>query len=247
MALRRLAGNRDLIAGNILRSLSVAGQPPSSRPFLRPDNHPHSPPPPHSLPRTPSNVFDPLAASSTRSVTQGQLMNQHMEKFNPFLSTSGIMGIRTMGRVRDVRDALLLNMYKIDGIKADMKRSFSTSAESAADLSQTDVKVQPNANITRPLSPHLPVYKPQTNSVASIFNRISGAYLTAIVIAFYLLTMKLGPICFTFYPFYQFFFYSSKLALISAELAALATVYHLFHSFPHLFADISAILRRGRK
>ncbi|KAK9672059.1 hypothetical protein RND81_12G073400 [Saponaria officinalis] len=129
-----------------------------------------------------------------------------------------------------------------------MKRSFSSSVDNPAERSQTDVKAQPKANVARPLSPHLPIYKPQTNSIASIFNRISGVYLTVAFVGFYLLTMSMGPVCFTFYPFYQFFFYFSKLSLISAQLAVLAMAYHVIHTFPHLFADFSALVfRRGRK
>ncbi|KAH9623509.1 hypothetical protein KSS87_012464 [Heliosperma pusillum] len=242
-ALRRLAATRHLISANIQRSLS-------SSPFsLRRDNH-HSIQPPHTITQIPSfsppssfsNVFDPLAAS-TRTATQGQVMSHPMDKCNPPPSASGILGTGlAMGRAREL---LFLNMYKYDGVRMEVKRSFSSSAESKVEMSNE--KIQPNANIIRPLSPHLPIYKPQTNSVASIFNRISGAYLAALTVVFYLLTIKMGPICFTYYPFYQLFFYASKCALISGELAILAIVYHVFHSFPHLFSDLVALITLRRK
>lgn len=53
--------------------------------------------------------------------------------------------------------------------------------------------VNPNTNITRPLSPHITIYKPQFTSTFSIYHRISGAFIaTSIVLVFYLLCMKMG-------------------------------------------------------
>lgn len=106
-------------------------------------------------------------------------------------------------------------------------------------------------NILRPLSPHLPIYKPQLTSTFSIFHRISGAFLATIVLFFYLLCLKMGLICFTYENFYQFFFYfySSKLILISVEITALALSYHLYNGVRHLLTDFSGFLflRIGRK
>ncbi|KAM3738300.1 hypothetical protein ACB098_09G121900 [Castanea mollissima] len=85
-------------------------------------------------------------------------------------------------------------------------------------------------NILRPLSPHLPIYKPQLTSTFPISHRISGAFLATI-------------------NFYQFFFFSSKLILISVEITALALSYHLFNGVRHLLTDFSGFLflRIGRK
>uniref|UniRef100_M1AF68 Succinate dehydrogenase subunit 3 n=1 Tax=Solanum tuberosum TaxID=4113 RepID=M1AF68_SOLTU len=104
-------------------------------------------------------------------------------------------------------------------------------------------------NILRPLSPHLPIYKPQLTSTFSISHRISGAFLATIVFFFYLLCLKIGLICFTYENFYQFFFYSSKLILISVETTALALSYHLYNGVRHLLTDFSGFffLRIGRK
>jgi len=94
-------------------------------------------------------------------------------------------------------------------------------------------------NILRPLSPHLPIYKPQLTSTFPISHRISGAFLATLVLFFYLLCLKMGLICFTYSNFYRFFFYSSKLILISAEITALALSYHLYNGVRHLLTDFS--------
>nr|AKI85077.1 succinate dehydrogenase subunit 3 [California macrophylla] len=86
----------------------------------------------------------------------------------------------------------------------------------------------------RPLSPHLPVYQPQLNSTLSIFNRISGMYLTGVALAFYLLTMKMGSVCLTYEGFYKTLFYSSKLIPVTLEISALALAYHLYASIRHM-------------
>nr|AKI85076.1 succinate dehydrogenase subunit 3 [Erodium texanum] len=86
----------------------------------------------------------------------------------------------------------------------------------------------------RPLSPHLPVYQPQLNSTLSIFNRISGMYLTGVALAVYLLTMKMGPICLTYEGFYKTLFYSAKLVPVTLEITALALAYHLYASIRHM-------------
>ena len=111
-------------------------------------------------------------------------------------------------------------------------------------------EIQPKImNSLRPLSPHLPIYKPQLTSTFPISHRISGAFLATLVLFFYLLCLKMGLICFTYENFYQFFFYSSKLILISVEITALALSYHLYNGVRHLLTDFSGFifLRIGRK
>lgn len=90
-------------------------------------------------------------------------------------------------------------------------------------------------NILRPLSPHLTIYEPQRSSTSSISNRIAGIFLTAVVLSFYLVFMKMGPICLTYENFYRFLFYASstKLMLITAEVSALALLYHIYQSVRH--------------
>ncbi|KAL6556222.1 hypothetical protein OROGR_005510 [Orobanche gracilis] len=94
-------------------------------------------------------------------------------------------------------------------------------------------------NVLRPLSPHLPIYKPQISSTTSILNRISGVYLSAYALAFYIVPMKLGSIYFSYGFFYQFLFHSSKLSLLSSEIAALALAYHACAGIRHLLMDVS--------
>lgn len=101
--------------------------------------------------------------------------------------------------------------------------------------------------IFRPLSPHLPIYKPQLTSTFPIFHRISGAFLVTIVLFFYLLCLKIGLICFTYENFYQFCFYSSKLILIAVEITALALSYHLYNGVRHLLTDFSGFFFRKKR
>lgn len=87
----------------------------------------------------------------------------------------------------------------------------------------------------RPLSPHLPLYQPQVSSTLSIFNRIAGATLAAVILLFYMIYMKMGLISLTYDSFYQFMFYSSKLNLLAVEISALFMSYHLYSAIRHLF------------
>ncbi|KAE9620681.1 putative succinate dehydrogenase (quinone) [Lupinus albus] len=86
----------------------------------------------------------------------------------------------------------------------------------------------------RPLSPHLPVYQPQLSSTLSIFNRISGALLSTVILLFYMIYMKIGLISLSYDSFYQFLFYSSKLNLLAVEISGLALSYHLYAGIRHL-------------
>lgn len=99
----------------------------------------------------------------------------------------------------------------------------------------------------RPLSPHLNIYTPQPSSTSSIFHRITGIFLSTMILSFYLITMKMGSICLTFENFYQFLFYSSKLTLLSVEVSALALAYHLFNGIRHLRMDYGGFPFFGRK
>ncbi|OWM86681.1 succinate dehydrogenase subunit 3-1, mitochondrial-like isoform X2 [Punica granatum] len=120
-------------------------------------------------------------------------------------------------------------------------RFFSSGAAEQKHSDPTDTKM----NILRPLSPHLPVYKPQLNSTLSITFRISGMFLSAVVFSFYLIYLKMGPICLSFNSFYQFLFYSSKLHLVTLELSALAIAYHIWGGIRHLRQDFGGL--RGKR
>lgn len=89
----------------------------------------------------------------------------------------------------------------------------------------------------RPLSPHLLIYRPQSNSTLSILHRVSGMYLTGAYVLFSLVYMKMGSICFSYPSFYQTVFYSSKLHTISLEIAALAFSYYVYHGISHRSMD----------
>jgi len=132
----------------------------------------------------------------------------------------------------------------------EKKEFFNTGLDFLCnDLIRRGNPILKRKNFLRPLSPHLPIYKPQLTSTFPIFHRISGAFLATIVLFFYLLCLKMGLICFTYENFYQFFFYSSKLILISVEITALALSYHLYNGLRHLLKDFSGFLflRIGRK
>ncbi|XP_061348766.1 aconitate hydratase-like [Gastrolobium bilobum] len=130
------------------------------------------------------------------------------------------------------------------GVNAVMAKSFLRSADTDT-LGLTDHKrfmsdspsrmSETTPSALRPLSPHLPVYQPQLSSTLSIFNRMAGAYLSVIVVLFYMIYMKMGLISLTFDSFYQFLFYSSKLNLLAIEISALAMSYHLYSAIRHLF------------
>lgn len=74
---------------------------------------------------------------------------------------------------------------------------------------------------TRPLSPHLSIYKPQLTSTLSIFHRITGSVLT-LVILFSIIGLKL----YTYYATCSIL--SNSLSIIQKELDwAVSSVYFL--------------------
>ncbi|CAN8298876.1 unnamed protein product [Cochlearia groenlandica] len=88
----------------------------------------------------------------------------------------------------------------------------------------------PKIQSFRPLSPHLPVYQPQMNSMLSIFNRISGVYLTGVFFGGYLLYLKMGMICLTYPSFYQVLFHVQHQLPVITSVTALAALYHTIKS-----------------
>ncbi|CAA0841689.1 Succinate dehydrogenase subunit 3-1-mitochondrial [Striga hermonthica] len=75
---------------------------------------------------------------------------------------------------------------------------YSTVAVEIGDVADTCKEENLKKHVLRPLSPHLPIYKPQLSSTTSILNRISGVYLTAYVLGFYLVPIKLGSVSFSY-------------------------------------------------
>ncbi|KAK4783871.1 hypothetical protein SAY86_018239 [Trapa natans] len=143
------------------------------------------------------------------------------------------------------RSSLFANVKKEAGqIRAlHQARLFSSVAVEQIQTNPTDSK----KNILRPLSPHLPIYKPQLSSTLSITHRVTGAFMSAAVLSFHLLYLKMGPVCFSFSEFYQFLFYSSKLGTVTLELCALALAYHVVHGTRHLIWDFKGITGKWLK
>lgn len=89
---------------------------------------------------------------------------------------------------------------------------------------------------TRPLSPHLQVYRPQLTSMMSIAHRASGIVLTTgtLVLAAWLLTLALGSQSYMVlagllaHPLGQFVLFGYSAALI----------YHAMNGIRHLFWDL---------
>ncbi|KAH6812308.1 Lactate/malate dehydrogenase family protein [Perilla frutescens var. frutescens] len=125
----------------------------------------------------------------------------------------------------------------LEALKSELKSSIEKGVTwHAKSKNPTILSVyEPVKPIFRPLSPHLPIYKPQTSSTVSITNRISAMILTAVPLSYAFLTLKLGPICLANESVYQALHYSSKLGPISLQITALAMTYHLVHGLHDLY------------
>ncbi len=88
---------------------------------------------------------------------------------------------------------------------------------------------------TRPLSPHLQIYRPQITSVLSILHRITGGLLSvsALLLAYWLLALAGGE---DSYATAQAVF-SSWLGMLVLFLVTLAFCYHFCNGVRHLFWD----------
>lgn len=106
-----------------------------------------------------------------------------------------------------------------------MSTRFYTAATSSA--------ASPAASHARPLSPHLSIYKPQSNSMFSISNRIAASFLSGVALLFYFLYMKTGLICFTYNSFYQLFFGVSGFTELICYSSVPLVLLHLLHSVKH--------------
>ncbi|KAL8224824.1 hypothetical protein R6Q57_017381 [Mikania cordata] len=102
---------------------------------------------------------------------------------------------------------------------------FSTAA--------TPPVASPAASHARPLSPHLSIYKPQSNSMYSIGNRIAASFLSGVALLFYFLYMKTGLICFTYNSFYQIFFGVNGFTELICYSSVPLILLHLLHSVKH--------------
>ncbi|KAJ6868949.1 heat shock 70 kDa protein [Populus alba x Populus x berolinensis] len=189
----------------------------------------------------------PSAVTFTPKIVAGIFGKSLSKGINPVEAVA--MGAKIQGGILrgGVKELRLLDVAPLSlGINT---RVFSTATDNKTQVAgvpppprgmpqievTSDIDQLNTSHILRPLSPHLPIYSPQVNSTFSIVNRISGAFLSALVLFFCLIFLKAGSICFTYYNFYQFLFYSSKLILPVVDVtAALALVYHLFYGIRHL-------------
>ncbi|KAK7404908.1 hypothetical protein VNO78_05957 [Psophocarpus tetragonolobus] len=188
--------------------------------------------------------IDPNRVISKENASSGKLTGADSNAVNSSrykasgLDSNVLAGARHVPRVWAAQGPMLL------GVNSVVARSFERGMEAGTlgmighkrFISNTPSKTsQTNPSGFRPLSPHLPLYEPQLSSTLSIFNRIAGASLAAVILAFYMIYMKVGLVSFTYDSFYQFMFYSSKLNLLVMELSAVAVTYHLYSAIRHLF------------
>lgn len=90
--------------------------------------------------------------------------------------------------------------------------------------------------VTRPLSPHLSIYRPQITSVLSITHRISGVALYA---GLGLLIVFLGVV--GYYPTYYAKLHECFTSILGRTLLfgwTLAFYFHFFNGIRHLFWDM---------
>ena len=94
----------------------------------------------------------------------------------------------------------------------------------------------------RPLSPHILIYKPQLNSILSVFHRITGSILTISILVFFIITLIVGHFA-NYYPVYVLlhalhnnlsWFFIAILILI-----LLSFFYHISNGIRHIIWDFS--------
>ncbi|PIA32369.1 hypothetical protein AQUCO_04500162v1 [Aquilegia coerulea] len=180
------------------------------------------------LPETGVRHFSDV--SQTRSLSQ--VMDRLM-KSNPITNNTASQGISGM-----LNDAKELNnsrmMHNMAGLglgKGESGKEVAAAAVAAVGVVAT--RRYSTSNL-RPLSPHLPVYKPQSSSMSSIFHRISFMYLAGVTSFYYLIYLKMGSICLTYDSFNSVLYYTSKLNPILLQMSALSVMYQIFHWFQHL-------------
>jgi succinate dehydrogenase cytochrome b556 subunit len=101
--------------------------------------------------------------------------------------------------------------------------------------------------ISRPLSPHLTIYKPQLTSTLSIFHRISGVSLSLsfILLFFFYSFCSHYFILYSFYSFFIQLLYSDILLWITISLFSLLLIalhYHASNGTRHILWDFGFFL-----
>lgn len=92
-----------------------------------------------------------------------------------------------------------------------------------------DAKPVPRAKATRPLSPHLQVYRPSINMVMSILHRMTGGalYFGTLVVAWVLVAAATGP---------EYYDYVAK--LLSTPLGILVLFGYTWALFHHMLGGV---------
>ncbi|XP_024012688.1 succinate dehydrogenase subunit 3-1, mitochondrial isoform X2 [Eutrema salsugineum] len=157
-----------------------------------------------------------------------ELSGRSKPVLNDILGT-GLGTTNTSNAIREEREhsKAMIQSFRALGVGTS-KHMFSTIS---GDIKTTqEEQNSPKVQSFRPLSPHLPVYQPQMNSMLSIFNRISGVYLTGVFFGGYLLYLKMGMICLTYPSFYQVIFHVQQQLPVITSVTALAALYHTIKS-----------------
>lgn len=96
------------------------------------------------------------------------------------------------------------------------------------------------ANISRPISPHLTIYRPQPTSVLSIFHRITGVVMS-LCLVIYVIIAKYISLGISFYDVYLLNFYINNnidwLVLSALFFIVFSIYYHFGNGIRHLFWD----------
>ena len=89
---------------------------------------------------------------------------------------------------------------------------------------------------SRPLSPHLQVYRPQVTSVLSILHRCTGVFLIigTVVVAFWVIALALGQSIFVSYQTWL----GSLLGKVLLVFWSFSLFYHWANGIRHLLWDI---------
>ncbi len=92
-----------------------------------------------------------------------------------------------------------------------------------------------STSTNRPLSPHLQIYRPQMNSIMSIFHRFTGVGmgLTAILLVWWFIAAATSPAYFAFVDGLL----TSWLGKLVLGVSLLAFWYHFFNGVRHLRWD----------
>ncbi|KAJ0878352.1 putative Late embryogenesis abundant protein, LEA_3 subgroup [Helianthus annuus] len=142
-------------------------------------------------------------------------------------ATAGAAAIMNKGSAESSKPAPRVSEFRSTQIPSML--SFSSRLSTAA----TPSVASSVTSHARPLSPHLSIYKPQSNSMYSIFSRIAASIISGVALLFYFLYMKTGLICFTYNSFYQLFFGVSGFTELICYSSVPLLLLHIIHTVKH--------------